>query len=620
MNLSCQVCLFHVALLMKGAFTDSLFSAEDEAFLLKRLVVLSQHPVLSTPEKLFYLDCILHFPENRPISCGDGEALPVLLTPQLASAVLPTVFNDGGTLLARLRLLSLVYLEEGDVGGEGLAYLYGQLMSLLRVVESRGSREIVVTFFRAAFLVLLYFSHMERFCSGLSRQLCQLYLQHPQLAPHIINMADRTQERLPESGWALGLLRGLQKAITGARLTLQDLGWHLKVLARVAEEAEISQRRTLTILTSIITSSLCAGGDWRLGNGLLGVCRRLLLHPTVDSLLVALADILQHLACHYGDTDIQDHARLYFTLLTTLSQEKLAAMLEQGPTEGERQVKKRTLSCLMAESEGLTSTLTVHQTHKPILCLTEAPEQLEETKSCDSNQNELSEALETYRAQFADPHFASEVTLKYQLTHTEASEPGFDQIFSICLHFSLTDQHYEPLEDISVPCLFRERPPPVVQLRLKPQQPYPTSLHVSAMFTSREGLTWHTHLPHVHVVFQQVFMPLPAPPSWAPGSRLKVFQKLWDEISSETGDAAVSLFCCQLTGAALNALLNKHLLRFLLPAPSGQEESKVLIYLPPQNHVLLSIRAEEDAVHFDIATDNWRLLPHVNSYLLSITS
>lgn len=611
---------------MKSAFTDSLFSAEDEAFLLKRLVVLSQHPVLSTPEKLFYIDCILHFPENRPISCGESdEVLPVLLTPQLASALLPSVFNDGPTVLARLRLQSLVYLEEGEVVGEGLTYLYDQLMSLLHVVGSGGNREIVVTFFRAVFLFLLSFSHVERFCLGLSWQLCKLYLQHPQLAPHLINVADQTQEILSESSWALELLRGLQKMITETpltQLTLQALRWHLKVLARVAEEAEICQHSSLSFLSSIITPSfrLCADGDWCLGNDVLRVCRCLLLHPTLDLLLFPIADILQHLACRYGDTDIQDHARLYYTLLTTLSQEKLAAILAQGSTEGGHQVKKRTLSCLMAESEGLTSTLTIHRTDKQTLRLTQAPEQQTETQTCVPDQTEVQEALETYRAQFTDPHFASEMTLKYQLTHTEDSDPRFHQIFSIRLHFCLTDHHYEQLEDISVPCLFRERPPPVVQLRLKPRQPYPNTLHVSALFTTCDGFTWLTDLPDVHVAFQQLFMPLPVPPAWTLRSRLKVFQELWDDICSDTGDGTSTLFCCQLRGVALSMLLNKHLHPFLLSDSCSQEDFQVLLYLSPQNHILLRIRAEEDAVHFNITTDNWQLLPHLNSYLLTITS
>ncbi|XP_042367232.1 AP-5 complex subunit beta-1 [Plectropomus leopardus] len=634
-----EVCLLHSTLLMKCAFTDSLFSAEDEAFILQRLVMLSQHPLLSTPEKLFYMDCILHFPENRPISCGDGdETLPVLLTPRLASALVPTVFNDSATMLARLNLLALVYLEEGEEGeegGRGLAYLSAHLSSLLHIVENGGSREIVVTFFRVAFLFLLYFCHVECYFHSLTEQLSQLYLRHTHLAPHLINLADQTQDRLPESGWAVGFLKALQGVITEApltQLTLQDLSRHLKVLARVAEEREIPQRSTLSFLSSVITpssSSLCVSGDWRLGNSLLGVCR---VHPSLDSLLVPLADILQHLSCRYGDTDIQDHARLYYTLLTTLSREKLAGVLAQGSTEGGRQVKKHSLSNIMAESEGLTGLLNIHHTEKTIIRLTEAHSELQQhtltDEESDLNQNgtdacqgEVDAALEQYRAQFDVPNFTSEITLNYQLTHTDAADSRFDQLFSIRLHFSLTDDHYEELRDISVPCLFRERPSPKVQLRLKPRQPYPTTLHASAIFTTQDGLSWLTVLPHIHVAFQQAFMPLPAPSTWGRGAKLNLFQALWDRISSESGeDCATSLFCCQMEEVALTALLRTHFLPHLLSEPSDEEEFKVLLFLPPQSHILLRIRAEEDAVHFNIATDNWQLLPHISSYLLTVTS
>ncbi|XP_040890531.1 AP-5 complex subunit beta-1 [Toxotes jaculatrix] len=639
-----KVCLLHTTLLMKCAFTDSLFSGEDEAFLLKRLVVLSQHPLLSTPEKLFYTDCILHFPENRPISCGDGdEALPVLLTPRLASALVPTVFNDSATMLARLNLLSLVYLEEGEgeegegEEGRGLAYLFEHLTSLLHIVENGGNREFVVTFFRAAFLFLLHFYHMERYANSLIEKLCQLYLHHTQLAPHLISLADHTQDKLSESNWAVGLLTALQRVITEAplaQLTLQDLRWHLKVLARVAEEGKIPQHSTLKFLSSVTTpsaSSLCVSSEWRLGNSILGVCRRLLVHPGLDPLLMPLADTLQHLACRYGDTDIQDHARLYYTLLTTLSREKLAGVLAQGSTEGGRQIKMRSLSCIMAEGEGLTSMLTIHQTEKAIFRVVEVssePRQETQTdKESDLNQNETDRctddantALEAYRRQFNDPDFASEITLSYQLAHTEAPDSRFDQLFSIRLHFSLTDDHYEELSDISVPCLFRERPSPVVKLRLKPRQPYPTTLHASAIFTAQDGLSWHTVLPDIHVAFQQAFMPLPAPPAWERGRKLNLFEGLWDVFCSESGDCATSLFCCQLKEAVLISLVEKHLLPFLISDSSHKEEFKVLFFLPPQSHVLLKIRSEDDAVHFDIATDNWQLLPHISSYLLTIAS
>uniref|UniRef100_A0A3Q0QQE2 AP-5 complex subunit beta-1 n=1 Tax=Amphilophus citrinellus TaxID=61819 RepID=A0A3Q0QQE2_AMPCI len=626
-----EVCLLHATLLLKGAFTDSLFSSEDEAFILKRLVVLSQHPLLNTPEKLFYMDCILHFPENRPISCGDGdETLPVLLTPRLASALVPTLFNDGATLLARFNLLSLVYLEEGEEGeeGQGLAYLYEHLTSLLCIVENRGGREHVVTFFRAAFLFLYYFCHVERYSTALTKQLCQLYLHHIKLAPHLINLADQTQDRLSESNWSVGLLKALQRVITEApltQLTSQDLSQHLKMLARVAEEGDILQHSTLNFLSSIITpssSSLCANGDWRLGNYILGVCRRLLIHPSLDSLLTPLADVLQLLVCHYGDMEIKDHARLYYTLLTTLSKEKLAGVLAQGVEEGRRQVKKQSLSCLM--DEGLTSMLTIQQTEKAVFRLTEAPP---EPRGGDVNPNEAekgpdeaSATVEAYRDQFSDSSFASEITLRYGLIHISAHDALFDQLFSIRLHFSLTDHHYEELGDISVPCLFRERPSPIVHLRLKPKQPYPTTLHASAIFTTPDGRTWHTTLPDIHVAFQQTFLPLSVPLSWGRGGTLRVFEGLWDEMCSESGDSAVSLFCCQLTEAALNTLVEKHFLPFLVSDLSLKEEFRVLFFLPPRSHILLRVSSEEDAVHFNIATDNWELLPYISSYLPTITS
>lgn len=647
LTISFQVCLFHSTLLMKCAFTDSLFSAEDEAFILKRLVILSQHPLLSTPEKLFYMDCILHFPENRPISCDDGdETLPVLLTPRLASALVPTVFNDSVTMLARLNLLCLVYLEEGEEEGEdeegsGVAYLYKHLLSLLHIVENGGSREIVVTFFRAAFLFLFYLYHLERYSNSLREKLCELYLHQPQLASHLINLADQIQDRLSEWKWAVGLLEALQKVITEAplvQLTLHKLRWHLKMLARVAEEGEIPQHRTLRFLSSIITpssSSLCVSGDWRLGNAVLGVCRRLLVHPSLDSLLIPLADILQHLSCLYGDTDIQDHARLYYTLLTTLSKEKLAGVLAQDSIEG--QVKKRSLSCIVAEGEGLASTLTIRQTEKAIFKLVEVdPGLLGETQTnpegdlnaaeVEAFSEQANTAVAAYRAQFNDPDFASALTLTYKLAHAGTPDSHFDELFSIRLHFGLTDDHYEELSDVSVPCLFRERPSPTLRLRLKPRRPYPTTLHASAIFTTQDGLSWHTVLPDIHVSFHQAFMPLPAPSVWERSGKLRLFKGLWEEICSqsreekEPDDCATSLFCCRLKEAALAALVEKHFLPFLVSELCNREEFKVLFFLPPQSHVLLKISSDEDAAHFNIATDNWQLLSHISSYLLTVTS
>lgn len=625
-----EIALLHTTLLMKSAFTDSLFTAEDEAFILKRLVVLSQHPLLCTSEKLFYMHCILHFPENRPIGCGDGEeTLPVLLTPQLATALVPTVFNDSATMLTRYSLLSLVYLESGEgeeEEGKGLAYLYEHLETFLGIVGNGANREIVTTFFRACFLFLSYFGHIETYSNRLINQLCKLYLNHTHVAPHLINLANETQNKLPN--WTVALLQGFQRSITQeslSRLTAQELNCHLTILARAAEEGDISQKSTLRFLSAVVAvSSSFLLGNWRLGNNILAICRRLLTHPGLDILLVPLGDVLQHMATSYRDTDIRDHSRLYYTLLTNLSKAKLAGMLERGSAT-EDQAKKRSLSYIVTESEGQASILTIQKTEKEVVKLIElrAFETRHNSEDVEESSHDTVEVVAAYRAQFDSPDFASEVTINYQLAHTGERDSNFDHLFSICLHLSHTDEHYEELSDISLPCLFRERPPPLAKLKLKPRQPYPTTLHASTVFTTQEGLTWYSVLPDIHISFQQTFCPVPVPKAWGRLQKCTLFEALWQEISTECEDeveSAISLFCCQLEKDELEALVEKHLKPFLVADDSEKEELRVLVFLPPLSHVLLKIRHEEDAVNFDIATDNWHLLPHVNSFLQAITS
>ncbi|XP_061640346.1 AP-5 complex subunit beta-1 isoform X1 [Phyllopteryx taeniolatus] len=627
-----EVCLVHTTLLMKYAYTDSLFSTDDEAFILRRLVVLSQHPLLSIAEKLFFMDYVLHFPENRPIGCGNGnETPPVLLTPQLACTLAPTVFDDSTTMLGRFNLLLLIYQEEGEKDGEegkGMVYLCEHLSLLLHIVVRGHSREIVVMFFRAVFLFLVYFCHVERYSNSIADKLCMLYHRQTHLALHILNLADQTSDLFPECNWATRLCRALQGIITEAplgQLNATDLSWHLKVLTRVAEEGQIPQLSTLRLLSNVvITPSLCVSSDWRLGNCVLGLCRRLMTHPSLDSLFTTLANILQHIVCCYGDADIQDHAQLYYCLLTTLSKEKLTGIVTQGLREEGHNVK-HSLSCIMADTERLTSVLTIHQTDKPVLRLVELkyPEPQGRNKSSLESYPSPSEAqdcpgLEAYRAQFQDSCFGSQITLRYQLNHTMCNLLScFDRVFSIHLHFSLRDNNYEELSDFNVPFLFRERPSPVVKLRLKPRLPIPTTLSGSAIFSTLNGLSWHTTLPDIHVCFRQAFLPLTVPPTWGTVVKLGIFEGLWDEINvEEQTDYVTTLFCCQLKAGELGSVVEKHLLHpFIISESANRVEFKVIFFIPPQFHILMKVISEEDAVQFNIATDNWRLLPHISSFL-----
>lgn len=615
---------------MKCAYTDSLFSTDDEAFILRRLVVLSQHPLLRTPEKLFFLDYLLHFPENRPIGCGNNESPPVLLTSQLACTLAPTLLNDDATMLARFNLLLVVCQEEGEKDGEegkGLVYLYQHLGSLLNITIGGHGREIAATFFRAVFLFLVSFCHAERYASGIAEKLCMLYRHRPHLAPHVLNLAQQSSDVFPECDWSARLCGALQGVIAEsppppppARFALTDLAWHLKVLARVAEEGQIPQQSTLQLLSKIIfTPSVCPTGDWRLGNGVLQLCRRLMTHPGLDSFLTSLANILQHLVRHYGDADIQDRARLYYSLLTTLSKDKLTGIVNRGSRE-EGPNSKHSLSCIMADTERLTSVLTIQQTQTPVFRLVEfkRPESQERNERIlerDPSSGD-SPGLEAYRAQFKDSRFGSQITLHYRLHRTTRKLASFDGVFSIRLHFSFRDSIYEELCDVDVPCLFRERESPAVKLVLKPRLPVPITLRCSALFNTVNGLSWYTSLPDVQVLFRQVFLPLAVPATWGAADKLGVFKDLWEEISrEEKADYASALFCGRLRAGELGSVVEEPLLPFIISDSANKAEIKCLFFIPPQFHILLKIISEEDAVHFNIVTDNWRLLPHIGSFL-----
>ncbi|KAB5537221.1 hypothetical protein PHYPO_G00116360 [Pangasianodon hypophthalmus] len=616
-----EVELMHATLFMKGTFTDSLFTAEDEHFLLKRLVGMAQHPLLRTPEKLFYMDCILHFPENRPISSSGEECLPVLITPQLTLFLFPTVFNDSTTMLCRLNLLCLVHLEANEEeDGQGLGYLINHVMALLRIVDNHGSREMVVTSFKAIFIFLLHFNHMENLSEKIVHRLRELYSRNCHLAPNLINLTDRIQEHLEDSLWSVRLLKALQLCIVEMpplQLTLQSLGWHLKILARVAQESQITQRSTICFLLDIlVNSNLCERRSWHVGTAILAVCRNLLQHPTLNQMFIELADLLQHMSRHYEDRDIQDHARFYYTLLTNLSWEKLAGILAKAPIGG--QTKVRSLSAITA-SEDLGSCLTVLQTESCVLQLTKIHKNGSQDAVPSTEVLTEKDLYEVYQEQLKTPGFASEVTLRYTLTHANATDPRFDRIFTICLHFDVNTSHYAKVNDIYVPCLFRDRKPHQVSVTLKPYHPYPTSLQVSAIFTTEDGQSWHTHLPNVKVSFPEIFLPVPLPLGTSLQRKEDVFDRIWDSISSgEPSTSETSLFCFKTGSDTLADLITKNFQGYVI----SQELNvwKVLFFLPPLFHVLLTIREGEDAVQVSIATDNWELLPHVNSYLQNITA
>ncbi|KAM5315947.1 AP-5 complex subunit beta-1 [Glossophaga mutica] len=558
-----QLTLLHAVLALKAAFGEALFTAQDEALLLRRLTVAAQHPALPLPTQLFYLHCLLSFPENCPLGPAGEEAIPLLLEPPLCRGLLPSLLHDPMALLARLHLLCLLCAENGAEEGRGQGqsprhYLEELLAGLQqRAALSGGPRALATLCFQASHLVARCLAGQLTVLTPLTHGLAQLYQARPALAPHFVDFLDRVG---PELGEALRVV--LQQEVVSRPGGDEALRWHLQLLARVADKD--AQSATLSFLQA--AAAHCT--DWGLQQALLRACRALLRAGVRGG----LADLLQALARQLEDPDGRDHARLYYILLGHLSGPKLAVAL--GPSLATPALA----SSLVAENQGFATALMVQEAPAPIRL-----------------------SVGPYRAEGPAP------VLQLQV---EVLEP----VYSLELRFRVEGPLCVPLEAVHVPCLCPGRPTQPLLLPLQPRRPAPTQLDIRALYTKSTGLTCYAHLPPLPVKFADLFLPFPRPPE---GAGLGFFEELWDSCLPEGTE---SRLWCPLGPLGLEALVSCHLEPFVVAA-QPPTSYHVAIRLPPDSRLLLRLEAaQEDGVPVVLRTDDWTVLPLVGDYLRGLAA
>ncbi|XP_003468123.1 AP-5 complex subunit beta-1 [Cavia porcellus] len=555
-----QLTLLHAVLALKAAFGEALFTAQDEALLLRRLALAAQHPSLPLPTHLFYLHCLLSFPENWPLGPEGEEAAPLLLGPQLCRSLMPSLLHDPMALLARLHLLCLLCAEEEEVDQSQLQspqqYLEELLAGLRQRAALNGSPRALATLcFQASYLVASCLAGQTKVLTPLIHGLAQLYRARPMLAPHLVDFLDQVGPELGES-----LKRALQQEVISTPDKNEDLRWHLQMLARVAEGD--AQSATLSFLQD--AAAHCT--DWTLQQALLRVCRALLQAGGERG----LEDLLQMLARHLEDPDGRDHARLYYILLAHLSGPKLGVAL--GPSLAAPALA----SSLVAENQGFAVTLMVQETLAPI--------QLR-----------------------VGPRIAKGPLPVLQL-HIEALEP----IYSLELRFRVEGQFYAPLGAIHVPYVCPDHPAQPLFLPLQPRRPAPAQLEVQALFSTPAGLTCHALLPPLTVNFQDLFLPFPQPPD---GAERGFFEGLWDSCLPKGAESRV---WCPLTSQGLETLVSRHLEPFVVVA-QPPTNYHIAIHLLPGSMLLLRMEAAKvDGVPVALRTDDWAVLPLAGDYLRSL--
>lgn len=558
-----QLTLLHAVLALKAAFGEALFTAQDEALLLRRLILAAQHPALPLPAHLFCLHCLLSFPENWPLGPAGEEAAPLLLGSQLCRGLLPSLLHDPMALLARLHLLCLLCVEDEDKEEQGQdpsprRYLEELLAGLRqRAALDGGPRALATLCFQASYLVAHCLAGHPVVLTPLTHGLAQLYRARPALTPHFADLLDQVG---PELGKPLKVV--LRQEVVSRPGRDEALRWHLQMLAKVADGD--AQGATLSFLQAAATH--CT--DWGLQQALLKVCRALLRAGVVRG----LADLLQALARQLEDPDGRDHARLYYILLAHLARPKLGVAL--GPSLAAPALA----SSLVAENQGFAKALMVQEVPAPIRL-----------------------SLGPRRAEGPVP------VLQLQV---EVLEP----VYSLELRFSVERQLYAPLGAVHVPCLCPSRPARPLLLPLQPRRPAPARLAVRALYTTPAGLTCHAHLPPLLVNFADLFLPFPQPPE---GAKVDFFEELWDSCLPK---GAESHLWCPLGPHGLEALVSRHLEPFVVVAQPPTSYC-VAIRLPPNSKLLLRLEAAQaDGVPVALRTDDWAVLPLVGDYLRGLAA
>ncbi|XP_033109739.1 AP-5 complex subunit beta-1-like [Anneissia japonica] len=648
----------HLRTAAKAVFRGDLINDADEEMLLRRLLLCTNHPSLTTAHRLLCSDWLRYFPENS--NTRKFGTLPKnLMANRNLRALLPKVFDGLDTTLIKLSMLNECFTPSSTKDTSN-GILMGCLQPLQKSIHYGITGRTAVTLFRSLFQ---YFrKHHDSYLKNeIFSLLLSTVLKHPVFAPHTINFLHCVQEVVPQSTFPVDLLRATAEDILqlNPHVILKNLNNYLKLLERISAEKNINPKPTLGFVHQLLLSSdicaegnwlfgnsilavcnscmhhhnttdiftgtptlgfvhqlllssdICAEGNWLFGNSILAVCNSCMHHHNTTDIFTDVGNVLYVMLTEFNDIDVRDRARFYYAILTNLSTEKVSRVLSQA-NESSRSLSK------LADSINIPSSSPVQKFKKQVLQLTRVSK---EPPTLLTLPNPADFTLADYLDKIRDPEILASVTVNYKLHMDDDSELEEDikDIYAIVLHLETTS-NYQKMTDYQVPHLGRrDGRGVIVQLSFVPHYPIPTSFSVSALFSLSLSRTGTCKLADLHVKFEDLFLPLPV----SPELRVLLFKKLWQDIrdveqKSSTSLCTESVCVLQITMERMNVTVANDFADFTVTHyATGEQEKKwfVGIFLPPQSHLLLRIASNACNSVVSIATDNWKILALVNKYL-----
>jgi hypothetical protein len=182
-----------------------------------------------------------------------------------------------------------------------------------------------------------------------------------------------------------------------------------------------------------------------------------------------------------------------------------------------------------------------------------------------------------------------------------------------------------------VPVLSRGTPASL-SVTVRAIEPLPFALAGTAEFSLPDGASCTCPLPTTAIPFVDLCLETPVPREHEPHRRVfldLLFSALWDKLDGHGDGDNVSVRALSVPAAKVTAALQRSLGRFCTSLPpaggggggggggSGSETStaSLLFWLPPSTHALVRLTIGPDLTVAKIASENAKILPHVESLL-----
>ncbi|XP_071495474.1 AP-5 complex subunit beta-1-like [Diadema antillarum] len=615
---SADIALFHLVLLLKALFPTELLNADEESVLLSKLLTMANHPALSPGQRLLAFQWLEHFPERESIYPLGKPHLPGCLLVEHYTSFFPTVFDGLDTTLVKLNLLSQCIIPSA-LHDSSSATLMGCVDLLGKSLEYGIVGRPATSWYRALF------SMLERHYGSILKEeimnsVVSVNVRNPKYTPHTINFVECMQQVTKDSTFTVLLLETLLQHVVTSDIHKKqaDLEDYLLILQRAAQEGDISPKPILNYLQMLLhRTQLMEDGSWLLGNKLLSVCHQLLQVHSKEGIYREMGDTLYTLFLSHQDLEIRERACLYYTILTSLSSEKISQILSSVGTED-----SQNLTRLVTGSASVAPASPVETLDRSILKLTRICKRASASTIHLREPGDISGYNEHLQNRMEDTAIYIDFYLHFDVAEEEISS-SMTRLYALMLHFD-TPASYCPIPDVTVASLSVDSSSQPVEgcqtitVALKPREPVPASLSVSAIFSIADGQTYVCQLDTLEVTFDDLFITLPIMPSALPA----FCDTMWEFIKKDEecrakSECAESICTVALSRDRMRRILETDLADYVITTRDNQGDASftVAVLLPPRWHLLLRVRLQDDISIVSIVTDNWRILPLVNRYL-----